>query len=242
MAAFRTTKWSLIAAAREGSPSESEKALAELCEGYWYPLYAYVRSQGHGPEESMDLTQGYFVRLLEKDYLRRVQPAAGRFRTFLIVTMRHFLINEGERVRALKRGGGVRVLSLDADEAEGRFRCEPADRLTPEQVYERRWALTVLARVLESLQEEYVREGKRKRFARLKGYLTGEGDQVRYREVAAELEMKEPAVRAAVHRMRQRFGKALRDEIAETVADPSEVDDEVRHLLEIVGRRERSQA
>ena len=236
--AFRTTKWSLIVAAREGSPSESERALQDLCEAYWYPLYVFVRSQGLDPDSAMDATQGYFLRLLEKDYLQQVDPTAGRFRSFLILTMKHFLINEGERERAFKRGGGARLISLDAEEAEDRYRFEPTDRLTPEQVYERRWALTVLARSLEALRLEFAGEGKEKRFDLLKGYLTGEGPQMRYGEVAKELEMKEPAVRAAVRRMRQRFGERLRAEITETVSNLDEVDDEVRHLLQVLGRKQ----
>ena len=241
-AVFSTTKWSMILAARDGSPSESEQALSALCEAYWYPLYAFVRLQGYKPEEAQDLTQAYFVRLLEKNYLQEVEPSAGRFRSFLMVTMKHFLSNERQKEQALKRGGGVVKISLDAEDAEQRFRSEPADRLTPEEVYDRRWALTVLGRVLEVLRQEYVDAGKSDRFDLLKGYLTGEEPRVRYREVAAELEMNEPAVRTAVRRMRQRFGKLLWDEIAETVANPDGVGDEVRHLLHVVGGNPSDQA
>jgi RNA polymerase sigma-70 factor (ECF subfamily) len=231
---FKTTKWSTVLAARDGPSGEARQALAALCETYWYPLYAYVRSQGFSPDQAIDITQGYFVRLLEKDYLKDVKPAAGRFRTFLIVTMKHFLVNELQRERALKRGGGVRAISLDTEEAEERYRREPVDRLTPEEIYERRWALAVLARVLATLGREYSVAGKQHRFDLLKGYLTGEQPRVRYRDVAAELEMTEPAVRAAVRRLRQRFGKLLKEEIAETVRQSEEVDDEVRHLLTVV--------
>lgn len=241
-AVFSTTKWSMILAARDGSPSESEQALSALCEAYWYPLYAFVRLQGYKPDQAQDLTQAYFVRLLEKNYLQEVEPSAGRFRSFLMVTMKHFLSNERQREQALKRGGGVVKISLDAEDAEQRFRSEPADRLTPEEVFDRRWALTVLGRVLEGLRQEYVDAGKGDRFDLLKGYLTGEEPRVRYREVAAELEMNEPAVRTAVRRMRQRFGKLLWDEIAETVANPDGVGDEVRHLLHVVGGNPSDQA
>jgi RNA polymerase sigma-70 factor (ECF subfamily) len=232
---FRTTRWSLIAAARDGPSTESRRALAALCEAYWYPLYAYVRLQGYDAEEAKDLTQGYFARLLEKDYLNEVEPASGRFRTFLITTLKHFLVNEAERARALKRGGGVHEISLDAQDAEGRYRYEPVDRLTPDDVFERRWALTVLERALGRLRKEFADAGKEAQFERLKAYLTGVEPRVPYRQVAAELDSTEGAVKAAVRRLRQRFGKQLWEEIAETVARPEEVDDEVRHLLSVIG-------
>ena len=241
-AVFSTTKWSMILAARDGSPSESEQALSALCEAYWYPLYAFVRLQGYKPEEAQDLTQAYFVRLLEKNYLQEVEPSSGRFRSFLMVTMKHFLSNERQREQALKRGGGVIKISLDAEDAEHRFRLEPADQLTPEEVFDRRWALTVIGRVLGSLRQEHIDAGKGDRFDLLKGHLTGEEPRVRYREVAAQLEMNEPAVRTAVRRMRQRFGKLLWNEIAETVANPDGVGDEVRHLLQVVGGNPSDQA
>jgi RNA polymerase sigma-70 factor (ECF subfamily) len=155
-----------------------------------------------------------------------------------MVTMKHFLSNERQREQALKRGGGVQLISLDADDAEDRYRFEPVDRMTPEEVFDRRWALTVLGRVLGGLRQEYVDGGKGERFDLLKGYLTGEEPRARYREVAAELEINEPAVRAAVRRLRQRFGKLLWSEIAETVANPDDVGDEVRHLLKVIGGKQ----
>ena len=224
----------MIVAARNGESTESQRALADLCEAYWYPLYVFVRSQGYDADKARDLTQGYFAALLEKDYLDQVDPEAGRFRTFLVVTMKHFLINEGEKERALKRGGGMNPLSLDAQEAEQRYRFEPVDRLTPDEVFERRWALTLLGRVLDRLGHESGQEGKSERFEALKGYLTGDEPHSRYREVAASLGISEPAVRASVRRLRQRYGRLLRAEIADTVADPNDVDDEVRHLLRMM--------
>ena len=241
-AAFRTTKWSVILAARDGSPSESDRALASLCDAYWYPLYVFVRQLGNDPEQAQDLTQAYFVRLLEKDFLRDVEPSAGRFRSFLMVTMKHYLSNERQKEQALKRGGGTIKLSLDSQEAEDRYRFEPVDRLTPEEVYERRWALTVVGRVLAKIQQEYAAAGRGDRFEALKGYLKGEEPRVHYRKVAEQLEMSEPAVRVAVGRMRKRFGKLLWDEISETVANPEEVGDEVRHLLEVLGGSSSSSA
>ena len=232
---FKTTRWSLILAARDGNSTDSRRALEQLCEAYWYPLYAFVRGQGCDPETARDLTQGYFATLLEKEYLDRADPDAGRFRTFLRVTMKHFLINEKQRERALKRGGGTVSISLDAEEAEERFRFEPVDRLTPEQVYERRWASTLLGRVLERMAADYSRAGRAEQFEALKGYLTGDEPRARYRDVAVELEMSEVAVRAAVRRMRQKFGRLLRAEITDTVAGPEDVDDEVRQLLRRIG-------
>jgi RNA polymerase sigma-70 factor (ECF subfamily) len=227
----------LIVAARGGESTDSQRALADLCEAYWYPLYAFVRGQGYDADRAKDLTQGYFATLLEKDYLDQVDPEAGRFRTFLRVTMKHYLINEAEKERAMKRGGGVVPVSLDTEEAEQRYRFEPVDRLTPEQVYERRWALTLLGRVLERVGLEYEEEGSGARFDALKGYLTGEEPHFKYQEVAQSLEMSQPAVRAWVRRMRQRFGRLLRSEIAETVVDPQDIDDEVRHLLRMMGKQ-----
>lgn len=221
-------------AARDAPPTEARRALATLCEAYWYPLYTYVRSRGFGPEQAMDITQGYFVRLLEKDYLRDVEPAAGRFRSFLVVTMKHFLLNELERERAVKRGGRTQILSLDAEQAEENYCQEPVDRLTPEEIYERRWALTVLGRALEALRREYYAANKQQRFDLFKGYLTGEQPRARYRDVALQLGMNEPSVRAAVRRLRQRFGRLLQEEIADTVRESDEADDEVRHLLRVV--------
>ena len=241
-AAFRTTKWSVILAARDGSPSESDRALASLCDAYWYPLYVFVRQLGNDPEQAQDLTQAYFVRLLEKDFLRDVEPSAGRFRSFLMVTMKHYLSNERQKEQALKRGGGTIKLSLDSQEAEDRYRFEPVDRLTPEEVYERRWALTVVGRVLAKIQQEYAAAGRGDLFYSFFCFLSFLLPRVHYRKVAEQLEMSEPAVRVAVGRMRKRFGKLLWDEISETVANPEEVGDEVRHLLEVLGGSSSSSA
>jgi RNA polymerase sigma-70 factor (ECF subfamily) len=234
-AQFATTQWSQVLAAKDPTGTESQKALASLCEAYWYPLYAYVRSQGHDPEESRDLTQSYFAYLLEKNILEDVDPSAGRFRSFLLATLKHYVAKERRKQDALKRGGGTKTISLDKEDAESRYGLEPAARLTPEQVYENRWALTVLERAMQHLETEW-KDGERpKQFQHLKPHLTGQEPRIPFREVAAELEMTEGAVRGAMHRLRQRFGQLIRDEIAETVANPDEVDDEVRHLLAVVG-------
>jgi RNA polymerase sigma-70 factor (ECF subfamily) len=222
-------------AAQEGSPSEARQALAELCEAYWEPLYAFARRRGHGAEEAKDLTQGFFAQLLGKDYLASVRPAAGRLRSFLLVCLKHFLANEIDRARAVKRGGGVAPIPLDAQAAESRYEIDPVDELTPEMVFERRWALTVIDQVLAELGREAAAAGKQAQFDRLKGFLVEGGPQMPYRQLAAELELSEGAVKMAVHRLRHRFGEVLRSQVAEMVAEDSEVDAEIRHLLSALG-------
>ncbi len=208
--------------------------LSCLQKTYWYPLYAFVRRQGNGPEDARDLTQGYFTQLLEKGYLEDFDPSLGRFRVFLKASVKNFLSKERYKAHAWKRGGHAQIVSLSAEDVEGRYRFEPVDRLTPEEIFERRWALTLLERALGKLGEEFEDSGRGDEFEKLKGYLTGEESKVPYREVARELESSEAAVRTAVHRLRQRFGKLLRQEIAETVASPNEVDEEMRHLLRVI--------
>jgi RNA polymerase sigma factor (sigma-70 family) len=230
-----TTQWSQVLAARDGSDTEARRALESLCQTYWQPLYAYIRHQGYGPDEAGDLTQAYFTEFLEKGFLADVDPEKGRFRSFLLCSLRHFLSHERSRSLALKRGGGTLTLSLDTDGAEERYLQEPATGRSPEEVFERRWALTVLGKALASLRHASAAEGQRRSFETLKPYLTGEEPMKPYREVGEELGMTEMAVRKAVHRLRRRFGQVLRAEIAETVADEEAIDVEVRHLLTIIG-------
>lgn len=230
-----TTQWSQVLAARDGSDTEARWALESLCQTYWQPLYAYIRHQGYEPDEASDLTQAYFTEFLEKDFLGDVDPEKGRFRSFLLTSLRHFLSHERVRSRALKRGGGILTLSLDTDVAEERYMQEPATGRSPEEVFERRWALTVLGKALASLRHESMTEIQRQSFEALKPYLTGEEPKKPYQEVGEELGMTEMAVRKAAHRLRRRFGQVLRDEIAETVAGEDAIDDEVRHLLMITG-------
>ena len=234
-ARFATTSWTQVLAAREAPSSESRQALEGLCRAYWYPLYAFVRRQGYGPEESRDLTQAYFAQLIEKDYLEDFDPSLGRFRVFLQVSVKNFLSKERDKTHAWKRGGHAQTVSLDADDVEGRYRFEPVDRLTPEEIFERRWALTLLERVMERLRLELSQTGRAEEFEKLKGFLTGDAPKVPYRQVALELRLSEEAVKTSVHRLRQRFGVLLRQEIADTVSSPGEIDDEVRHLLKKVG-------
>jgi RNA polymerase sigma-70 factor (ECF subfamily) len=230
---WATTSWTQVLAARDAPSTEAREALEELCRAYWYPLYAFVRRLGEGPEDARDITQAYFARLLEKGYLGDYDPERGRFRVFLMASIRNFLSKEREYAQALKRGGGTQIVSLDDTDAEGRYSHEPVEPLTPEQVFERRWALTLLERVLVRLQVELATAGREQEFERLRGLLTGEQPKMPYRDVAAELGMSEAAIKTAVHRLRQRFGALLREEIAGTVSSPDQVDDEVRHLLAV---------
>lgn len=228
---FQTTHWSLVLAARSGQSPESRVALEELCRAYWFPIYAFIRRQGYPSEDARDLTQGFFALLLERRDLAAVRPELGRFRSFLLASVTHFLSNELDRERARKRAPERPLLSLDAAEAEQRYALEPADTLTPETLFERKWAAAVVARTLGRLQNEWAGEERAPRFRALRGHLGGDEPATPYANVAAALGMTEDAVKVTVHRLRKRFGELLRGEIAETVRDPSDVDDEIRHLL-----------
>lgn len=233
---FLTTRWSIILSACDKESPASDEALATLCRIYWYPLYAYVRRRGHSPHDAQDLTQSFFERLLEKDYLRSVAPENGRFRAFLVVAMKHFLANERDKARTLKRGGGVTHLALDSGPAESRYGEEPAERLPADQIFERRWALTLLDRAMARLRSDYEQSGRIEEFHCLKTFLTAARGEVSYREISARLGLNEGAARVALHRLRKRFRQLFRDEIAETVSDPTEIDDEMRHIVSVLGR------
>lgn len=232
---FATTRWSVVLAARDRGEPQAQEALAALCAAYWYPLYAFIRRRGNDPERARDLTQEFFARLLEKDVLAGVDRGKGRFRSFLLAACTHFLANERDRRDAQKRGGGRAPVSIDALEAEARYRREPRDELTPERLFERRWALTLLGQVLERLDGEMARAGKADLFARLKPALLGERGAAPYAEVAAELGTTEGAVKVTVHRLRRRYRAILAEEIARTIDDPARVDDEIRDLFAAVG-------
>ena len=236
MGRIGTTNWSLVLRAGADDSATAREALSGLCEAYWYPVYAMVRRYGHGPTDAEDLTQAYFARFLEKGWAREVSPEQGRFRSFLLVSVRHFLHNERDRERARKRGGGQRLVELDGVSAERRYGLEPVESSTPETLFERAWAERVLARALERLTAEVAETEGAERFEQLKGHLTGDESAGAYRELAEAWGVSESAVRVAVHRLRKRFGRLLRDEIAATVADPAEVGEELRHLLTAVGR------
>ncbi len=228
---FATTRWSMVLSAGESGGEGSERALAELCEQYWYPLYAYVRRRGHGPEDARDLTQAFFVKLLEKRDLKKADPARGRFRTFLLSSMKNFLAGEWRRDHTLKRGGAVKVLSVDFDSAEETYGLEPSHELSPEAVYERRWALGLLERAATDLRNQYAKAGHLKLFDALKGYLGGDDDVLPYPELSRRLGQSEGALRTAASRLRSRWRKRLRELVYETVSGESEVKDELRSLI-----------
>ena len=221
----------MVRAAAGGDETVSRDALATLCRLYWFPLYAHIRRRWHDTEEARDLTQEFFARLLEKDWLQAANPDRGRFRTFLLTSLDHFLANEWDRRRAVKRGGAVISLSLDFAEAERRLALDPAGGTTPEREFERRWALALLDQVLNRLREEYVSPEKAHLLETLQPYLARGSGNAPYRELALQLGMTEGAVKVAVHRMRQRFGFLLRQEIAQTLATIEDVDDEIRSLF-----------
>ena len=229
-----TTQWSQVLAAKDGSDTEAQAALESLCQTYWQPLYSYVRHQGSSSDEARDLTQGFFAEFLEKDFLGGVDPDKGRFRSFLLASLRHFLSHERDRERALKRGGGTMTLSLDVEAGEAGYATRPEAATTPEQVFERRWAATVLDRAMDRVREETRESGGVTQFETLKRYLTSGEAPKPYREVARELGMTEGAVAAAVARLRRQLARCLRAEVAEIVVNPAEIDDELRHLLAVV--------
>lgn len=232
---FATTRWSLVLAAGQGSNEQSREALNNLCETYWYPVYAFVRRQVNDADAALDLTQAFFARVLEKNYFGDADPARGRFRSFLLTSARHFLSNERDRARTLKRGGATPIVSLDIETAEGAYQLEGKD-LTPEKLFEARWAAVLLDRALTRVRDGYASSGKSNVFERLKGFLTGDSEDVRYADMGRSLEMTETAVKVAVHRLRRRFRDALVEEIAHTVADPGDIDAEIHHLLQAVSR------
>lgn len=230
-AGFAATRWTVVLAAKGRNSPEAADAMAELCRVYWYPLYAFIRRRGYETHEAEDLTQEFFARLLEKHGLAGVDREKGKFRAFLMAAVKHFLANQRDRARAKKRGGGRAVIAWEGLNAEARYRLEPAHELTPERLFERRWALAVLDQVLARLQDEFDKGGKTQLFAALKGTLTGRVESP-YAVIAERLGMSEVAVKVAVHRLRKRYREVLREEIAHTVADPAEIDEEIRHLLD----------
>lgn len=232
---FTTTRWSLIAAAGRRATPEAREALSTLCQLYWYPAYAFVRRQVHGAEEARDLTQDFFARLLEKNDLATVDRRRGRFRAWLLGSLKHHLANERDRARAQKRGGGRAPLPIDGEEAEGRYRLELSHDLSPDKLFERRWALALLEHVLAALRDECEAQGKRPLFEQLKGLLAGGQREQPLEMLARELGMTPGAVKVAAHRLRRRYRELLRAEVAQTVERPEEVNDELRDLLAALG-------
>ena len=234
-AIFATTHWSVVLAAGQSTDAQASEALEQLCRTYWYPLYAYVRREGSSAVDAQDLTQEFFARLLEKHYLAQVAPQKGKFRSFLLAALRHFLSDQRDRARAVKRGGGADCLSLDAQTAEARYRLEPVDRMDAEKIYERRWAMTLLEQALTRLRDEHIAAGKTELFERLKDFVAGESD-ISCGEAAIQLGLTESAVKSALHRLRQRYRELVREEIAHTVADPAEIDAELRYLIAVMSQ------
>jgi RNA polymerase sigma-70 factor (ECF subfamily) len=234
-ARFQTTRWSVIQAAAGDDSAAARDALGTLCETYWYPVYAFVRRTGSDPEEARDVTQGFFARLLEKRDIGSADPARGRFRSFLLGSVRHFLSNERDRARALKRGGGQLPLSIDQADAEGRYALEPTDPVTPETLFLRHWAMTLVEAAMQRLAEDYAGQGRRDLFERLRPSLTGADTGISRREMAAELGMSETALNVVLHRMRRRFRHKLKEEVAQTLADPADTEDELGRLMAALG-------
>ena len=232
--AFVTTRWSMILRAGEGDSPKAHEALETLCRTYWSPLYAYLRRTGRSPEDAQDLTQGFFVHFLERNFTERADPDKGRFRSFLLGALKKFVSNEGDKARAQKRGGDRIFISLDAHTAEERFRIEPQDTLDPQKVYERRWAMALLERVFDRLQRSYAESGKEAIYSRLQVHLREGKDGGRYSEAAVSLGMEEGTVKVEVFRMRQAFRELFRDEIAQTVENIGEIHDEIRHLYTVL--------
>jgi RNA polymerase sigma factor (sigma-70 family) len=231
--AFTTTHWSVVLAAQGRSPAADE-ALEKLCRTYWWPLYGFVRRSGYKPEEAQDLTQGFFALLLERRDLDAVRREKGRLRSYLLVSLKNFVAKARRRELALKRGEGRALVPLDELLARERADLELADNLTAEHIYERRWALTLLEHVLGHLEAEYADAGNRKLFDCLKEFLSDEPGHPSQAQIAAELGMSENAVKQAFHRLRQRYRQLLREEIAETVAVPGDVEDELRHFISVL--------
>src|SRR6266567_2858083 len=232
---FATTHWSVILAAKEGDSPSVQEALEKLCRTYWYPVYAYLRRRGCGEQDAQDLTQGFFAQLLERRSIQSVEREKGKFRSFLLASLNYYVADERDRANAQKRGGGRKIFSLDVQEAEQRYRLEPVDERSPDKLFERRWAMTLLDQVLARLGQEFADAGKRELFERLQAFLVeGTGDKT-FAQLAQEVGMTEEAVKKAAQRMRRRYHQLFREEIAQTVASPAEVDDELRHLCAVLG-------
>ena len=230
--AFTTTHWSVVLAAGKADSGQAHSALEELCRTYWFPLYAYVRRAGHNADEAQDLTQEFFLRLLEKKSIRLADSARGKFRSFLLTSLKNFLVNEWEKGQAAKRGGGLVFQPWEQDDPERRYQAEPASDITPERLFEKKWAVALVERAQACLQQEYKAANKLPIFEHLKDHVWGEGKG--YDELAAQLNMTEGALRIATHRMRDRFRRVLREEVANTASNQNEIDEELRYLISLL--------
>ncbi len=232
---FGSTHWTVVLEAAQQSSPAGQAALGTLCRTYWKPIYAFVRRSGHSPEDAEDLTQDFFARLVEKNWLASITREGGKFRSVLLTAVKHSLAHAHERDRALKRGGGTAFVSLDHESASWRDALETADHLTPERVFEQRWAMTMLENAMARLRQEYVRMEKADLFDALKIFLSGSARPVPHAEIAVRQDISVTAVGVAIHRLRRRYGEILREQVARTVSNPMEVDDELRHLVAVLG-------
>jgi len=232
---FVTTHWSVVLSAQDPHGLRSREALESLCRSYWHPLYSYARRAGHSPPDAEDLTQGFFARLLEKDYLKAAVRDKGRFRTFLLVALKRYLANEWDRQHAQKRGGFATVVPIDQQLAESRFASEPVHNLAPDLLFDRQWAMTLLERTMTQLQQEYAASGRAELFDYLRHCLAKDESGLPYAEIAGRTKLTEAAVKMAVHRLRGRYREILQHEIAQTVSAPEEIEEEIRHLFSAFG-------
>ena len=235
---FPTTRWTLVVAASDPQRKDARSALVSLCENYWYPLYAYLRRRGYAPDQAQDLTQEFFMRVLEGRYLDRADPEKGRFRSFILTSLKFFAADEQDRQRAQKRGGGA-VVSFEfssGESGEERYQREPGHDETPDRIFERRWALSMLERVMDRLRDEFVQHGRSENFERMKVFLLGQSEAP-YADLAREMNTSEGALKVAIHRLRKRYRELFRQEIADTVADPAEVESELRYLAAVLTRK-----
>lgn len=232
---FTTTHWSVVLASAQGDSPQAAVALEQLCRTYWYPLYAFVRRQGHSPHDAEDLLQAFFVRFLKKNFLNDVDRSKGRFRSFLLAALKHSLADEWDKATTDKRGGQVQFLSLGSEAAESRYWEEPASDLTPEKLYEQRWACVLLEQVMQRLEQDAAEAGKGHFFEALKPFLVGESHSMSYAELAVKFGVSEAALKMKTQRLQQRYQRLLREEIAQTVTSPEEVEDEIRYLFRVLG-------
>jgi RNA polymerase sigma-70 factor (ECF subfamily) len=235
---FPTTRWTLVVAAGDPRRKDARSALVSLCEKYWYPLYAYLRRRGYAPDQAQDLTQEFFMRVLEGRYLDRADPEKGRFRSFILTSLKFFAADEQDRQRAQKRGGAAAVSFefSSGESGEERYQREPGHNETPDRIFERRWALSMLERVLDRLRDEFVQHGRPENFERMKVFLLGQSEAP-YADLAREMNTSEGALKVAIHRLRKRYRELFRQEIADTVADPAEVESELRYLAAVLTRK-----
>jgi RNA polymerase sigma factor (sigma-70 family) len=231
---FATTHWSVVLAADQGDTPQATAALEQLCRTYWYPIYAYVRRHEQSPEDAQDLTQDFFAHLLASGFPRGAAPERGKFRSFLLVSLRHFLVDQHRHAAAVKRGSGQRLISLDAAKAEERFRLEPQHELTPEKLYEREWAMTLLDHARSRLREEYSAAGKADLYGQLQGFPLMEKSDDSFQQAASELGMTVSALKSVVHRLRARYRELVREEVEHTVTDPVELNEEAQHLIAVI--------